>query len=89
MEQGVNETTWEMIQLSSYSRALYIALYQLLRDVENDKVSDELLGRISDLLEADAKVYDDVWSCPCGHSKYDHDELGCQYRGCKPICGAS
>lgn len=88
LEERTAAATWEMIQLAAYSRALFVALYQLLRDVENGTPSEELLERISDLLQADAKVYDEVNSCACGHSKFDHDESGCQYLGCKAICGS-
>ena len=46
-----------------------------------------LIDRARELIRESHKVYEQVFLCPCGHSKYEHDEKGCQYLGCKHICG--
>lgn len=88
-EQTLQRTMWEAIQLANYNRSLNIAIHLLLRAMESGRLSDDELARIEDLVSDNEKLVGDVWGCLCGHSKYDHDEKGCLYLGCKPICGES
>jgi hypothetical protein len=89
LEEAYDHQIWEMIQLSAYAKALYTALYQLRVAFEAGRVTTNTLDIIDEILDSERSVYDEVWSCECGHSKYLHDpESGrCQYLGCKNICG--
>jgi hypothetical protein len=86
LQQRFDQLAWETIQIASYAKALYTAAHQLRANAENGTQID--WDRIDDLLEADRRTYHDVWSCACGHHRWDHDEDGtCQYLACRHICG--
>lgn len=85
-EQKYDKLVWEVIQLSSYAKALYLAAHAMREAAMNGTRVD--WDRIDDLLEADRRTYNEVWSCECGHHAWDHDEDGhCEFLTCKPICG--
>jgi hypothetical protein len=86
LQQEYDRLVWETIQISSYARALYLALRALYDWVESGRTPH--WERIEELLNADRQAYHDVWSCACGHHRYDHDENGqCEYLACRHICG--
>ena len=88
LEEQYDKRVWELIQIAAYSKALYTALYQLKQASETGHMSSEAWDRVEDLLAADRKVYHDVWSCECGHHRWDHDGDGhCNFLGCRKICG--
>lgn len=60
-----------------------------MRALETGRLTEDELARVENLLSDNKKLSDRIWNCPCGHSKYDHDEKGCLYLGCRPICGES
>lgn len=86
LEAQYDRQTWELIQISAYAKALYTALYQLY--TYSTQGGSPPWDRVEDLLEADRKVYNEIWACECGHHRWDHDEDGrCLFLGCKRICG--
>jgi hypothetical protein len=92
LEEQYDKLLWEVVNLASYTRALYLATANMYAMIEGDrKVSEDFMERVEDLLLLDraGKTYAETYLCECGHSKYDHDEKGCQYLGCAPICGVS
>lgn len=86
-EEKLQQTVWEVVQLGSYNRALYQLLHQIVQNFDKGFTNLDLINRAESLLEANRPLYESVWSCACGHSKYDHDDNGCMYLGCIPICG--
>lgn len=90
-EANLQKTVWEVTQLAGYNRALYRALKDIVESFDAGLAYrlGEAMKTGADVLEANAPIFEDVWQCPCGHSKYDHDEEGCQFLVCKPICGGS
>lgn len=88
LQQRYDELVWEAIQTATYAKALHMALHDLYTYTSSGgRINWE---RIEDLLEADRRTYHDVWSCECGHHKWDHDESGkCEYLACRHICGRS
>lgn len=88
LEQSYDKLVWETIQISAYAKALYTALYTATQYIEGAIVDITIWDKISDLLEADRRAYNEVWSCECGHHRWDHDEDGhCEYLTCRRICG--
>lgn len=88
-EQQLNDTIWLAVQLGAYNRALYKALDQAMAALETGRLDSDFLDRVEALLAHTRSLNDGIWICACGHPTYDHDDLGCQYLGCKPICGVS
>lgn len=89
VEKQLAQATWETVNLGAFNRGLTRALVELVHQVESGQVRDEsLLDRIEDLLRDYSKIYSAIWTCECGHSKYDHDENGCMYLPCRHICGS-
>lgn len=86
-EHELNSTIWEAVQLGAYSRALRLNLGALYTAVETGTIPEGLMDQIADLLEDSGELHESIYECECGHSKYDHDENGCQFLGCIPICG--
>ena len=86
-EERLTHTTWEAIQLGMLNRALVRLLGELLNNLDAGKHDPDLFDRIENLLEDSRHVTGGIFECECGHSVYDHDERGCLYMGCKPICG--
>lgn len=87
MERELNRIIWEAVQLGAYGRAMERALGQLSKSVETGQDSYELREEIEKLLTAVNPLMAEIYECACGHSKYDHDEDGCLWLGCRPICG--
>lgn len=86
-EAQLTKTTWEVIRLGAYNRALVLAVTKVLSDLDQGRYDPSLVDRIENLIADSKLVYDDIFECACGHSKYDHDDSGCLYLGCKSICG--
>lgn len=88
-ESRLQQTVWEVTQLAGYNRALFFVLKEIVeaRDAGLTYRFEDALKKAADVLDANKPIFEDVWQCPCGHSKYDHDEKGCQFLGCKHICG--
>ena len=86
LEEHYDRQIWELIQISAYAKALYTALYQFKQAAETGHTPP--WDHIEDLLETNRKVYSEIWSCECGHHRWEHDENGrCNFLGCKRICG--
>lgn len=86
-EDEYNNVVWEAVQLGAYNRAMFQSLLQLMESLKYGTLRAELLDRIDVLLEEARPLYESIYECECGHSKYDHDEKGCQFLGCLKICG--
>lgn len=86
-EQELNATIWEAVQLGAYNRALFRSMQQLLGQISRGEIQPEFLDQVETLLQEVKPLYESIYECECGHSKYDHDEQGCQFLGCIPICG--
>jgi hypothetical protein len=86
-EQEHNNVVWEAVQMGAYNRALFQSLAQLMEGIKFGHLRNELLDRIEVLLQEARPLYESIYECECGHSKYDHDERGCQFLGCVSICG--
>lgn len=82
LEQKYDRLIWELIQISAYAKALYVALHGFAQgQLPNWE-------RVEELLNTDRRAYSEIWNCPCGHHRYDHDEDGqCEYLACRKICG--
>ena len=82
LEENYDRLLWDLIQISAYAKALYTALYTISQgNLPNWE-------RVDELLNTDRKTYAEIWNCPCGHHRYDHDEQGrCEYLACRKICG--
>jgi len=74
----------EAIDLAAHCLTLQRAL-QLV--VESEQVTGQLQVVLDEILDGADSLLVKVWECACGHSKFDHDDLGCMYLGCRPICG--
>src|SRR5690348_16056822 len=88
VEASLQHTIWEVTQLSGYNRALYQILKEIVESHEQGQVYrlEKVLRTGGDVLDANRPIFEDVWQCPSGHSKYDHDDNGCEFLVCKPIC---
>lgn len=86
-QEKITETVWEVIQLGGYNRALYQLMHQIIQAYDAGSLTPDLVSAAEDLLAANRPLFEKLWSCPCGHSVYDHDEKGCMYLGCRAICG--
>lgn len=87
LEETVTSQIWEIVSLGSFNRALQRVLTRFLADLEQGKYDPGLHDLAEQLLGEAKLVHDQIFTCPCGHSKWDHDEGGCVYLGCKHICG--
>lgn len=89
VEASLQRTVWEVTQLAGYNRALYRILSEIVEAHEQGQSYrlEQALRTGADVLDANKPIFEDVWQCPCGHSKYDHDENGCEFLVCAPICG--
>lgn len=87
LEEVANEQTWEIVKLGSYNRALHRALTKIMTDLNQGRFDPDHWSRTEDLLGDVATLYDVIFPCACGHSKWDHDQDGCLYLTCKAICG--
>jgi len=67
------------------------ALWRLLEDVvialKENKVNDVAIARLDELVRESWPEVKRTLVCECGHVNADHDDKGCTYIGCKPICG--
>lgn len=88
-EAKLQHTVWEVTQLAGYNRAMYQILKEIVESSDQGLMYrlEHAIKKAGDVLDANTPMHEDVWQCPCGHSKYDHDENGCQFLVCKPICG--
>jgi hypothetical protein len=87
LQQSYDRLVWETIQISAYAKALFTTLHQVVNSGPGSHINWD---RVDELLVADRRTYHDVWSCQCGHHRYDHDDNGmCEYLACRHICGRS
>ena len=77
-------STWEVIRLVAFNNAVVLALRRTMD--ENSPPDEDFEARRAMLLEEAAFLREEVVICPCGHSKYDHDDKGCMYLQCRGIC---
>lgn len=88
LQAEMMELNWEAINLAGHCLAQQRVLKTLMAHLDHIGWPNAKLEAItSEVYDGVQSLLDRVWSCPCGHSKFDHDELGCAYLGCKPICG--
>lgn len=88
LELDLNRLTFTAATMSNYNRALSRVLADIAVLVKQGKpITEDHLLNITEVLEVNQMASDDVFTCACGHSTFDHDEKGCQYTGCRPICG--
>jgi hypothetical protein len=87
MEETVASQTWEVVRLGSYNRALVRALSGIMADQTVGAYDPALWDRADALLDDAKTLQTQIFPCACGHAKWDHDDEGCLYLGCKNICG--
>ena len=88
VEGDLDKVIFQAATMSNYNRALSRVLAQIAALVKADKlITEDHLLNITEILSINQTQSDDIFTCACGHSVFDHDDKGCQYTGCKPICG--
>lgn len=82
------ELNWEAINMAAHSLTMYRLLSEIVTYFDIAGWPNTNLDAVAhEVLDNTLVMIDQAWSCPCGHSKYDHDKLGCMYLGCRSICG--
>jgi hypothetical protein len=74
--------TWHNVELANLTAALRKALKEALDHIKDDDTMwDDDWNRLAALLTGH------IETCSCGHLMTDHDQRGCCWLHCKPICG--
>ncbi len=73
---------WEIVKAKTKSQALARGLADLIDAYDKSVLTDDVINTARVFLEEH-----NVVTCPCGHLDVDHDEEGCLFLGCRPICG--
>jgi hypothetical protein len=84
IQQSLIDSGWEVVRLASFTKAL-VRVIRELRD-DGAPADEEFEDRVRYLLDEADRLVEEAYLCPCGHSKYDHDEKGCMYLQCRGVC---
>jgi len=88
VEADLDKIVFQAATMSNYNRALSRVLAQISLLVKDGKpITEDHLDNITEILAINQTYSEDIFTCACGHSTFDHDDKGCQYIVCKPICG--
>lgn len=88
VEGDLDNAIFQAATMSNYNRALSRILAEIAVIVRDEGViTGDHLDNIDEILAINQTFSEDIFTCACGHSVFDHDDKGCQYIVCKPICG--
>ena len=87
-QADLGKIIWQAATISNHNRTLQRML-EGVRDLVAQGVTptEYHLEQIDEVLKVNQMMSEEVFTCLCGHSTFDHDEKGCQFLGCRPICG--
>lgn len=88
IEQDLNRLTFQCATISNHNRALQRVLEGVISlSKAGQALTEDQLANAREILTVNQLMAEDIFTCECGHSKFDHDDKGCQFTGCRPICG--
>lgn len=80
----------EAITLAAHVITLSKLLREILREIPEETLvvllGDSFEVVAHEVLDNTASLLEEVYSCPCGHSIFEHDADGCSYLHCRKVC---
>lgn len=77
----------EAITLAAHVLTLHKVLDALLDYYDGSlPPTDKALAIGEEVLDNARATLNKVFSCPCGHASFEHDEEGCNYLQCRHVC---
>lgn len=87
-EEQLSRVIFQAATISNHNRTLQRLVVEVLKlAAAGQPLTQDHIDQMEEVLKVNQMMSDSVFICACGHSTFDHDDLGCQFIGCKPICG--
>lgn len=79
--------THEAITLAAHVLTLQHCLGRIAAALDTGlPISDKVLDVTDEVLANSQAMLDEVYSCPCGHPSFEHDEGVCAFIHCRKVC---